>query len=100
MSASTAWRSLQPLLRALQQQLARALERVVLSLRVALPVLGHQDPPQVRDARRTATPNMSKTSRSSQFAAGQTPVTDGTGSPSATRTFTRTRWRCRVEYRQ
>ena len=41
---------LQPLLRALQHQLARALERVVLALRVPLPLVRHQDPPQVRMA--------------------------------------------------
>ena len=43
---------------------------------------------------------MSHTSRSSQFAAGHNPVTDGTGSPAAARTLTLTRCRRRVEYRQ
>ncbi len=38
---------------------------------------------------------MSKTSRSSQLAAGQMPDTDGTASPSAARVFIRTRCRRR-----
>ena len=42
-------------------------------------------------------PNMSNTSRSSQFDAGQTALTLGAVSPSATRTFSRTRWRRTVE---
>src|SRR6266487_6094346 len=39
---------LEPVERVFHQQLAGALERVVLSLRKALPVLRHQDPPAIR----------------------------------------------------
>ena len=53
-------------------------ERVVLALRISLPVVGHQDPPQVGMAGELI-PNMSNTSRSSQFAAGHTGVTEAIG---------------------
>src|SRR6478609_6935091 len=38
---------LEPVGRALEQQLARPLERVILPLRVSLPFVGHEDAPQV-----------------------------------------------------
>src|SRR5512141_1152700 len=38
---------LQPFGRVFHQQLARSLERIVLPLRMPLPLVGHQDPPQV-----------------------------------------------------
>src|SRR5688500_8361313 len=39
---------LQPVERVLEQQFAGPFERVVLPLRVPLPLLGHQDPAQIR----------------------------------------------------
>src|SRR6266436_2475519 len=38
---------LQPVDRVLHQQLARPLERIVLALGIALPVIGHQDAPAI-----------------------------------------------------
>src|SRR6476659_7629978 len=38
---------LQPVQGILEQHLARPFERVVLSLRIPLPLVGHQNPPQV-----------------------------------------------------
>src|SRR4029079_4912890 len=39
---------LEPVFRVLHQQFTRALERIVLPLRVALPVVRHQNPPAIR----------------------------------------------------